>query len=54
MKFGIKTYELCDATTRYLWSFLVYAGKGTKIDPQTDIVLKLVEPLLKQPDCVDG
>jgi hypothetical protein len=56
-KFGIKTYELCDSTTGYLWSFLVYTGKDTKIDSPlitadtnktTAIVLKLVEPLLKQ------
>jgi hypothetical protein len=56
-KFGIKTYELCDSTTGYLWSFLVYTGKDTEVDsllitPDTNktsaIVLKLVEPLLKQ------
>jgi hypothetical protein len=56
-KFGIKTYKLCDSTTGYLWSFLVYTGKDTKIDSPlitadtsktTVIVLKLVEPLLKQ------
>jgi hypothetical protein len=56
-KFVIKTYELCDATTGYLWSFLVYTGKETKIDSPlitadtsktSAIVLKLVEPLLKQ------
>jgi hypothetical protein len=55
--FGIKTYELCDAITGYLWSFLVYAGKDTELDfplitadtnKTTAIVLKLVEPLLKQ------
>ncbi|PNF18924.1 hypothetical protein B7P43_G18030, partial [Cryptotermes secundus] len=56
-KFGIKTYELCDSATGYLWSFLVYTGKDTKLDsplltPEmnkpTSIVLQLVEPLLKQ------
>jgi hypothetical protein len=31
-KFGIKTYELCDTITGYLWSFLVYAGKDTELD----------------------
>jgi hypothetical protein len=46
-KFGIKTYELCDATTGYLWSFLVYTGKDTKLD----------SPLISvetRPNCVDG
>jgi hypothetical protein len=56
-KFGIKTYDLCDAITGYLWSFLVYAGKGTEFDSllitadtnkTTAIVLKLAEPHLKQ------
>jgi hypothetical protein len=56
-KFGIKTYELCDSTTEFLWSFLVYTGKDTKLDSPmiiadtsktTAIVLKLVEPLMKQ------
>jgi hypothetical protein len=32
-KFGIKTYELCDSTTGYLWSFLVYTGKKTNLTP---------------------
>jgi hypothetical protein len=50
-KFGIKTNELCDATTGYLWSFLVYTGKDTKLDSPlitadtsktSAIVLKLV------------
>jgi hypothetical protein len=56
-KFGIKTYELCDTTTGYLWSFLVYTGKDTKLDSPlitadtsktSTTVLKLVEPLMKQ------
>jgi hypothetical protein len=32
MKFGIKTYELCDIKTRFLRSFLVYVGKDAKLD----------------------
>jgi hypothetical protein len=56
-KFGIKTYELCDSITGYLWSFLVYTGKDTDIDSPlitadtsktSAIVLKLVEPLVNQ------
>jgi len=54
-KFGIKTFELCESTTGYLWSFLVYTGKDTVINsplissetPKTAaIVLKLLEPLV--------
>jgi hypothetical protein len=56
-KFGIKMYELCDATTGNLWPFLVYTGKDTKLDSSlipadtsktSAIVLKLVQPPLKQ------
>jgi hypothetical protein len=56
-KFGIKTYELFDASTGYLWSFLVYTGKDTKLDSPlitadtsktSAFDLKLVQPLLKQ------
>jgi hypothetical protein len=32
-KFGIKTYELLEAITGYLWSFLVYTGKDTNLTP---------------------
>jgi hypothetical protein len=55
-KFGIKTYKLCDSTTGYLCSFLVYTGTDTELDSPmitsytnktSAIVLKLVEPLLK-------
>ena len=54
-KFGIKTYELCESTTGYLWSFIVYTGKDTIMEsalispdtPKTEaIVKKLIEPLL--------
>jgi hypothetical protein len=53
-KFGIKTYELCESTTGYLWS-IVYTGKDTALDTPlitadthktSAIMLKLVEPLL--------
>jgi hypothetical protein len=56
-KFGIKTYKLCDSTTGYLCSFLEYMGTDTELDcpmitsytnKTSAIVLKLVEPLLKQ------
>jgi hypothetical protein len=62
-KSGIKTYELCDATTGYWWPFLAYAGKNTKLDyplitadtnKTSAIVLKLVASNETGPDCVDG
>jgi len=27
-RFGIKTFELCDSKTGYLWNFIVYTGKS--------------------------
>ena len=53
-KFRIKTFELCESKTGYLWCLLVYTGKNTVlqsslITPDTPktaaVVLKLLEPL---------
>ncbi|KAG8224460.1 hypothetical protein J437_LFUL003183 [Ladona fulva] len=54
-KFGIKTFELCESESGYLWSVLVYTGKDTAIkspyvksytSKRATVVMKLVEPLL--------
>ena len=56
-KFGIKSYELCESSSGYLWSFIIYTGKDTVfqtafISGDTNktaaIVLSLVEPLLNK------
>ncbi|KAJ8711774.1 hypothetical protein PYW08_008728 [Mythimna loreyi] len=55
-KFGIKTFELCESTTGYLWSFIVYAGKQSATDLEqspgvlksTAVVKKLISPLLNK------
>lgn len=54
-KFGIKTFELCESATGYLWSFLVYTGKQSSMDSlnpyllkSTSVVLKLINPLLNK------
>ncbi|KAG8239618.1 hypothetical protein J437_LFUL018362 [Ladona fulva] len=52
-KFGIKTFELCESETGYLWSFIVYSGADSKISVTTTpdglktsaLVIKLLEPL---------
>jgi hypothetical protein len=55
VKFGIKTYELYESRSGYVWSFLVYTGKGMELANQfvsaetnktTAIVVKLTENLL--------
>ena len=28
-KFGIESYELCESSSGYLWSFIIYTGKDT-------------------------
>ncbi|CAK1594429.1 unnamed protein product [Parnassius mnemosyne] len=33
---GIKTYEVCESQTGYLWRFEVHAGHDTSSDPQED------------------
>jgi len=45
-KFGIKSYELCESSSGYLWSFIIYTGKDT--NRTAAIVLSLVEPLLEK------
>ncbi|XP_022828680.1 piggyBac transposable element-derived protein 4-like [Spodoptera litura] len=54
-KFGIKTFELCESTTGYLWSFIVYAGKqcgdlqkSPGVLKSTAVVKKLISPLLNK------
>ncbi|XP_021913223.1 piggyBac transposable element-derived protein 4-like [Zootermopsis nevadensis] len=52
---GIKTFELCESSSGYVWSFLVYTGKDMELTNQfvtaetsktAVIVVKLLEPLL--------
>ncbi|XP_041982293.1 piggyBac transposable element-derived protein 4-like [Aricia agestis] len=55
-KFGIKTFELCESTTGYLWSFIVYTGKQSATDLEQSpgvpksaaVVKKLISPLLNK------
>ncbi|XP_063634991.1 piggyBac transposable element-derived protein 4-like [Cydia splendana] len=48
-KTGIKSYELCESDTGYLWSFFIYAGKEVKAGPdmtdneQTDITDDIID-----------
>ncbi|KAJ8736967.1 hypothetical protein PYW07_000238 [Mythimna separata] len=38
-KFGVKTYELCESSTGYLWSFFVYEERPTSAKPPPTILL---------------
>ena len=53
-KFGIKSYEVCESSTGYLWQFIIYTGSTTDIETDivsteavktSQIVIKLVQPL---------
>jgi hypothetical protein len=54
-KFGIKTYELCESSSGYVWSFLVYIAWGLELTNQfvtaetnktATIVVKLLDQYL--------
>ena len=57
---GIKSYELCESSSGYVWDFFVYTGKETAYRPEyvneaymgSKCVLSLVHPLLDQGYCV--
>ena len=56
-RFGIKTYELCDSITGYLWNFLVYTGKTavsavSDLSSSSQIVIDLMAGLLNKGYCV--
>lgn len=36
-KFGIKTFKLCESSTRYLWNLIIYTEAGTDITASIDV-----------------
>lgn len=58
-RFGIKSFLLCESKSGYIWSMIVYTGKGTAFDPEytghpisTQIVLSMMKPLLDKGYCL--
>lgn len=58
-RFGIKTFMLCESHSGYVWSLIIYTGKGTKFDdeykdmPQSSqIVMTLMKPLFNKGYCL--
>lgn len=58
-RFGIKSYLLCESKSGYVWSFIIYTGKGTVINQNyaaygltSQIVLSLMEPLFNLGHCL--
>ena len=58
-RFGVKFYTLCESETGYIWTSVLYTGKGTKFDDKyaeyglsTSSVLSLIDGLLGKGYCV--
>lgn len=58
-RFGIKWYLLCESKSGYLFSSIIYTGKGTLFDEKyktfpisSQVVLTLMDPLLDMGYCV--
>lgn len=58
-RFGIKSYMLCESKTGYVWSLIIYTGKGTLFDDKykhlcmsSQVVMTLMKPLLDKGYCV--
>ena len=58
-RFGIKSYMLCESKSGYIWSVIIYTGKGTLLDESykdhcmgTKIVMTLMKPLLNMGHCL--
>ena len=58
-RFGIKFYMLCESKTGYVWSFIIYTGKGTTVDEEyknlpvsTQVVMTLMKDMLDKGYCL--
>lgn len=58
-RFGVKSYYLCEAKSGYVYSGIIYTGKGTLLNQKykdlpltTQIVMTLMEPLLNKGYCL--
>lgn len=57
-RFGIMLYLLCESDSGYVWSFFIYTGKGTNLDPRYSTlpvsltVMTLLDSLLDQGYCL--
>ena len=60
-RFGIKSFEICESSSGYIWNFFIYTGKDTAYDPDipesesmgTKVVLTLVKPLYGKGYCIN-
>jgi hypothetical protein len=58
-RFGIKMFILCESRSGYVWSSIIYTGKGTIIDREyahmpvsSQVVMTLMKPLLGKGYCL--
>lgn len=54
-RFDIKSFELCETKSGYVWNFIIYTGQDTVLDESlknepygSKVVLQLMAPLLNQ------
>nr|CAD7423275.1 unnamed protein product [Timema monikensis] len=54
-RFGMKSFELCESKSCYVWNFIIYVGNDTMFDDSlkhesygSKVVLELMTPLLNQ------
>lgn len=58
-RFGIKFFVLCESKSGYVWSSVIYTGKGTALDSEfeempmsSQVVMSLMKPLLDKGYCL--
>ncbi|XP_067140293.1 piggyBac transposable element-derived protein 4-like [Centruroides vittatus] len=58
-RFGVKFFMLCESASGYLYNFIIYTGRGTRLNEKyqemplaTQIVLSLADPLLGKGYCL--
>ncbi|XP_022251164.1 piggyBac transposable element-derived protein 4-like isoform X2 [Limulus polyphemus] len=59
IRFGFKTFMLCESKSGYIWSSLIYTGKAAVVDEDykelpisSQIVMSLLKPLLNKGYCL--
>ena len=59
-RFGIKSFEVCESSTGYIWDFFLYIGKDTIYNPEiavdqpmgSKVIYTLVKPLFDKGYCI--
>ena len=60
-RFGMKSFDICESSSGYIWNFFVYLGKDTQYNPNipeekpmgSKVVLTLASPLFGKGYCIN-